>query len=209
MARMSTQTDTDRPILYRGQNRDLFYRVAEHIEEHRALYYQGSWIDDQHHLRTTKDVERLRADVEAGRYQACDSRACICGRGVLLTLDRRTLAAAFAAQVEVSRERLAECTSGEATPFDAYRVTSLEDAVVAHVFPARGWSVWSEAGAEVYGLDLDEAARLFDGDWRPQHMDVPEALRLIGDGATVEAVTYFYEPEVRKALADGRTTPES
>lgn len=47
-----------------------------------------------------------------------------------------------------------------------------------------------EYAQEVLGIDEDDAERLFGTFWAPpEDMDVPEALRAIGDGASVEEVT--------------------
>ena len=120
------------------RNRELFYRVAAHIEDHPGLYDQKTW---RWHTVT-----------------GCGTAHCIAGTAVAMAWGEK-------AWPGEQSDRVIDPATGSLV------------------------LVW-RAAQRLLGLGDDEADVLFDMDWEPiDGRTVPEALRLIGDGAPVEDVT--------------------
>lgn len=147
------------------RNKELFYKVAEMVtDEHH--YNQGVWADFAD--GAWPDNIREISQGEIVEIDPCGTAACIAGNAMIakqmvgLTMNK------WMDELE----------------FVLNQDHSLYDKGTAIRFCA------PTIAADLLDLELEEAAILFDEDWEPKEgLTVPDALRMLGDGADIEDVT--------------------
>lgn len=165
--------------------RKTFYTVADLIEGRPDLYDQEVW--------GTGDLVEVSA---GGKIIECPSNGCICGHtaaalGCSPTWDVKENAMTWT-KVEVPAEYTSVIPS-------RYWLKRPDETTDGYILGERGETTTEAAVRHIlsFGLEIDEFGAywddLFSEWWSPrQDLSVPEALRLIADGATVESVS---EPE--------------
>lgn len=143
------------------KNTELLLQAADHFERFPERHNQGEWFRPA--AMAFGPVYELAEGVPT-EDDLCGTVCCIAGLLVALSPDWDI------------------CISGRrASP---QRVERGE-----RFGPSRS-ALWREAGAEILGLNEADAARLFDGSWRPlAGLSLPEALRLLARGTSVSAVS--------------------
>jgi len=194
-------------------NQALFNAIADLVEEDQERYNQGSWGD----LVDPVTGEEENIDPQHPRFQLCHTRACIAGHAVALTTSPFDLRRAADAVVKERRssdggvyfdedsdeyKRIDEAYINRPIPY-----STMMDKVMNLKFGGEySYVSWGDAGAKLLEIDEYEGRQLFSGGWEPHEMDVPTALRLIGEGAKVDDVTNHSEEDVRQALNAGFDT---
>lgn len=177
------------------RNELLFNLVASVVEADEGRYNQETWgnfTDEDGQLR------ELNA-ARASDYHPCNTTACIAGNAIVLATSQLEMVRA----IEEASRKLATETYGDEPCPNGLRVT------LAHVLETmaegqgfRDAPIQNYA-ADLLGLDGESADLLFGAGWFPRSMEVPTALRLIGQGANVTDVTYYPEEQVRAAMEAG------
>lgn len=170
------------------RNQVAFRMLAEQIERHPENYQQETWS-----TTTAEDLVNIVPGeiVRHGGYNyralpklSCGSHACLAGNVVTLAgwqllVDADEWNDAIQAMHNSHYEEVsvgAAVRDGYTTevPIAAFGVLYGVDSVKDPDFPQRGL----------------EDILLFDGDWRPREgMSVPDALRALADGETLESVS--------------------
>lgn len=151
-----------------ARNRDLFHAIAQIIEDDPSRYDQRYYIFDTH-------GRVFRSILDDAGSHPCNTVCCIAGHAVLLCLGENGLTEAVKAYGPDGNR--------------SFPSTHLQRAVQDRL-PQSAPRAISMAAAQELGLTTIEANVLFDTRWRPaEDLDVPTALRLLGEGAAVTDVT--------------------
>jgi len=166
------------------RNQLLFNLVADLIEKDEDRYKQDTWGNF-----TTEDGRYREMNAAlAAEYHPCNTVGCIAGNAIILSTS------------QVDMVRAIEEASRQWAKDEIALATVLE-----HLAEKQGFRYppIQNYAADLLGIDGESADLLFGAAWFPRYMDVPTALRLIGQGANVTDVTYYAEERVRQAMAEG------
>ena len=157
------------------RNRKLFYQIADITETYPERYEQCAWgfaSIPEHPGVQVPSMETMDRVIYDGNEYACGTAHCIAGWA--LTLSKTAKPVSYPVWNRLGDTILR-------TSFD-WSTVQLENGNV------RGIIEWA---ADELGLSIDEANDLFSGGWMPrQDLSVGDALRLIGDGASIYEVSY-------------------
>jgi hypothetical protein len=155
------------------RNRELFEKIAARIEQDERKHYQSDWSNP-------KIVEGKEADVVVGDIfvdcehetpNYCNTAFCVAGHAVI---------EGCKAKLKLSIGRSMWSDSGFQIDRNWFFKNGVELNTNRVPYEAR----------VLLGLTQDESGILFGSDWEPRaSMTVPEALRALGAGASIESVT--------------------
>lgn len=153
-----------------ARNKELFYKVAAHLEKFPESYYQGEWGVGG--LKLNGVVEPVQAEKLPKALEGdCDSYGCIAGHTAML--------AGF-----VPWDARVHKTKKFTYYFGDWSV------VIDPKDPKGKRHHSARVAAKALGLSTKSAEVLFHESWRPKEgMSVSDALRAIGDGKSVKSVT--------------------
>lgn len=161
------------------RNRPLLYAIAARIETEPESYDQSKWVETMRADGLPVTASFLQEPPEV--FEHCQTKACIYGHALLLgapefielhpsRFNRPTYLTIDRAAVELARQQME----------NAYHDADCDGANTDYVVH----------GAQLLGLTIDECYGLFSEHWEPRAgLTVPQALRAIADGATVEDVS--------------------
>jgi len=151
------------------RNAKLFYKIADEIESERNYNYnQTAWATFKGFVGRKKDVSKMRAGDTLPAETACRTAFCVAGHAVI--------------QSGKAVQRLIVCDPD-------FNEVGVE---FRHARSGRHMGIFRvpQIARVELGLNHEEADILFDEFWKPKsNVSVSDALRAIGDGATVDSVT--------------------
>ena len=139
------------------RNKELFYKIADAIEQNPSHHYQSSWIRVRENpslfARRVQTSDMLTLEVNGEQIEHCGTTQCVAG---------------WAAVLDGQGERLAiqmgEVSGDNEEPFSVIK-----------------------SAACALGIDADEANTLFvSSAGHTESYDWPAVLRALGDGTTVK-----------------------